>query len=143
MTYSASFRLRLDDLTFGVSDEFPHFGGFSADGTRHFEVRLKRNQAMAENRLTLAAREDDGTLVETPGGEEVMLPAGYNLIEIDWSAGAGTGQVLVSLNGTPFGGLMNLDNALARIDRVSWGVIDGEVAATTGDLDVDDFSSSQ
>lgn len=142
-SYKASFRLRLDDLNIGVGDKFPNLSGLSGDGITHFEVRLKRNVVPPENRLLLVAREDDGTIVETPFGQEVMLPAGFNLIEIDWMAGAGTGRLLVSVNGTPFGGLLGLINGQARIDRVRWGVTDGDVDATAGSLDQDDFSSTQ
>ena len=82
-------------------------------------------------------------LAETPFGEEVMLPGGFNLIELDWLAGAGTGHFFVWLNGVPFGGLTSLDNDMARIDHVSWGVTDGNVAQTSGNLDIDDFVSTQ
>ena len=71
-----------------------------------------------EDRLLLAAREDDGTIVETPLGSEVMLPAGFNLIDLDWEAGAGTGHFRMSLNGVPFTTLESLDNDEARIDTV-------------------------
>jgi len=145
-TYKASFWLRLDDLNFGLDDEFANLVGLSGDGVAHFQVRLKHVLfpiPNGEDRLVLAAREDDGTIVTTAGSEEVMLPAGYNLIEIDWMAGSGSGHFRVSLNGSPFGGLEGLDNDEARIDSIRWGIADAEVDNSSGHLDQDDFSSSR
>ncbi|MFQ5527605.1 MAG: 3-coathanger stack domain-containing protein [Thermoanaerobaculia bacterium] len=143
-TYKAAFRLSMDDISIpAIGSSFVvHLAGFGNGGRRHFEVRLKRNVLPPEDRLVLAAREDDGTVVVMPFGQEVMLPAGFNLIEVDWRAGGGTGRFLISLNGVPFGGLVGLDNFQAQIDRVEWGITDGDVAAITGHLDMDDFSST-
>jgi Ca2+-binding RTX toxin-like protein len=145
-SYKASFWLRLDDLNFGLDDEFVHLVGLSKDRVAHFQVSLKHMLfpiPNGEDRLVLNAREDSGTIITTAGTEEVMLPAGYNLVEIDWLAGAGTGHFRISLNGAPFGGLEGLDNDEARIDSIRWGIADAEVDNTTGHLDQDDFSSSR
>lgn len=142
-SYKASFQLRLDDLAIDPNDKFPHFGGFSDDGTQHFAVLLKRNLLPPENRLLLQVREDNGTVSETPFGSEVMLPADFNTIELDWLAGGGTGHFRMSLNGVPFPSFESLDNDQARIDFVRWGIIDGNVDGTTGSLDQDDFDSTQ
>ncbi len=143
-TYKASFRLRLDELDLLLSPTLTHLTGLSDDGTVHFEVRLKHVllPAPGEDRLVLSAREDNGTVLDTTGAE-VMLPAGYNLIAIDWRAGDGTGRLVVSLNGVPFGGLTDLDNDEARIDTIRWGVTDGDVQLTGGFLEIDDFVSTR
>jgi hypothetical protein len=119
--------------------------GRSSDGGTRFEVRLRRvlSPAPGGNQLLLAAVEDDGTLIETLAGEELLLPAGYNEISIDWSAGAGDGQFLVSLNGAAFVGLTGLDNGAARIDTLDWGIVSGEVSGAFGYLDMDEFSSGR
>jgi hypothetical protein len=84
-----------------------------------------------EKRLVLEAREDGGNWESTEGVSEVMLPAGYNKIEINWSAGSGTGQFQVALNDGSFGGLTGLSNSGAQI----------AIDAITGTLDIDEFSS--
>jgi hypothetical protein len=38
------------------------------------------------------------TAVQTPFGAELVLPDGYNEVSINWGAGTGVGQLLVSLN---------------------------------------------
>lgn len=144
-TYNATFQLRLDDADIPNGDQFVHFSGHSSEGTRPFEVRLKRSPlpAPGENRLSLAAREDDGGVVVTDEVAEVMIPAGFHTVGIQWVAAAGSGSLSVSLDGISFGGLVGLDNGLARIDSVRWGVVDGEVEPITGSLDIDDFSSTR
>ena len=69
-TYKAAFRLRMDELNFPLlgSAFVVHLAGFSNNGIRHFEVRLRHHLLMNEDRLLLAAREDDGTVVVTQFG---------------------------------------------------------------------------
>ena len=140
-SYRASFRMRLDDLSLGV-DQFGVLNGHSASGEKHFEALVKFDAGSAEYRLRLAAREDDGTIVET-GSEEVKLPSGWNLIEIDFLAGFGSGHLLVSLNGVPFGGLTELANFNARIDTIRLGAADGLLETAAGSFDLDEFDSSR
>ena len=139
--YGAEYRLRLDSLTLAAGDIVTSLGGFAADGTPHFQVRLTRNVVLGEDRLVLEAREDDGGTVSTAGVGELLLPAGYNLIEIVWAAGAGTGYFRASVNGSIFTGLSRLDNDRARIGSVRWGAVGGVAAATTGGLHQDAFTS--
>lgn len=137
-TYSAAYRLDVDGLTIGASDSFASLMGESADGSEHFRVLISHHAGLGENRIRVVARQDDGTEVE---GMQLQLPAGYNLIEVKWVAGAGTGSLVVAVNGSVFTGPTRLDNDQARIDRVRWGAIAGTVAASSGSLKQDDFSS--
>jgi hypothetical protein len=139
-TYNASFYLKLNSLAFGnTTDRLQHLVGYSSDGTPRFRVVLRKNGT--EKRLVLEAREDGGNWESTVGVSEVMLPAGYNKIEIDWSAGPGTGQFQVALNDGSFGGLTGLSNSGAQIDQIKWGAVSGTIDAITGTLDIDEFSS--
>ncbi len=137
-TYSAEYRLDVDGMTIGGSDEIASLTGMSVDGTEHFRVIVLRHAGLGENRIRVRAREDDGGEVE---GMELQLPAGYNLIEVKWVAGVGTGSLVVAVNGSVFTGPTHLDNDHARIDRVRWGAVDGSVAASSGSLKQDDFDS--
>ena len=138
-TYNADWHLRLDDLSLDVGDEINHLVGASSDGTAHFRVVLRRNAALPEDRLAILAREDSGLLTEH--SSEFLLPAGYNRIEIAWRAGAGTGELLVSINGALHSGLTGLNNGDSVIDSVHCGAVSGTLSSTTGTMDLDDFIS--
>lgn len=139
--YHASFDLNLDNLTLGDTDLLDHLVGYSADGASQFFLRLKRNVPLAEDRLVVAARKNDGTFAETPPGDEILLPSSWNRIELDWKAGAGDGKLLIWVDDVFFGGLTDLTNDTARIDTVRWGVVGGSLSATTGSLLQDNFDS--
>lgn len=139
--YNAQFSLNLDSLTLADGDLLEHLRGSDSGGTTHFRVFLKRNVALSENRLYVEARLDDGSTVQTAGAEEVLLPSGWLDIRVSWRAGAGTGHLLVWLNGALQGGLQDLDNGQASIDSVLWGAVGGSVGSSTGALKVDDYSS--
>ena len=147
VSYRASFQLRLDNLTLNghQNNEIAHLVGRSNDGAAQFEVRLRRVllPPTEENRLLLAAREDDGSVIKTALTEEYFLPDGYNRISVDWLADAGLGQLLVSINDAPFIGLSGLYNGAATIDRVNWGIVSGEASGAFGHLEMDEFSSSR
>lgn len=140
-TYNASFYLKVDSLGFGnTTDRLHHFVGYSSEGTPRFRIVLRKNGT--EKRLVLEAREDGGNWESTEGISEVMLPAGYNKIEINWSAGSGDGEFRVKLDDVFAGpGLTGLSNNGAQVDQVKWGAVSGTIVAVTGTLDVDEFSS--
>lgn len=141
--YVATFELRLDDLSLGDADRLAHLQGLSADGEVQFRITLKRNEALNENRLVLAARTDDGTFEETPFGEELMVATGWNSIAIEWQAAPSVGRFVVSLNDAPFVGLSDLDNGQTDFVTVRWGAVSGELEETSGSLDQDNFVSPQ
>ena len=136
--YSAGYRLDLGGLTIGDGDTIASLVGLSSDGVEHFRVVLSRNLVAGEDRISVRAREDGGGELD---GQERVLPAGYNLIEIRWAAGPGNGSFLLAINGSIFTGLTGLDNDQARIDQVRWGAVDGSVGASSGSLAQDEFAS--
>lgn len=138
-TFNARFHLRLDSLSLADGEEVDHLRALAADGTDLFRVILRRQSG--QNVLVLGARQDGGGEILTPPGQEVALPAGWNLIELDWRAGAADGRLLVSVNQAAFVGLANLDNGLAEIERFRWGAVDGSFSGSPGRLEVDGFSA--
>lgn len=136
--YSAEYRLDLAGLTIGAGDTIASLVGLAQDGVEHFRIVLSHHAGTGEDRVRVCAREDDGGLLD---GQELLLPPGYNLIELRWAAGAGSGSLLLAINGSVFTGLTGLDNDQARIDRVRWGAVDGVVEASSGSLAQDEFAS--
>lgn len=141
-TYNASFYLKVNNLAFdNTTDRLHHFVGYSSDGTPRFRAVLRKH-SNGEKRLIIEARKDNGSWESTDGINEAPLPDGYNKIEINWSAGSGSGSFQVAVNdGEPFVLSTNLVNDGAQIDQVKWGAIGGTISAVTGTLDVDEFSS--
>ncbi len=139
--YGVKFYLDLDGLTITAADRLDIFSAYSEDGTLQFRATVTHNETLGEDRLVLAALEDGGGLVETPFGEEIVLPPGYNSIQLHWLALGGTGSLQVSVNGGGFGGLDNLDNDQSRVDLARLGATDGTVNGVSGSLALDDFSS--
>ena len=138
-TFNARFHLRLDSLSLADGEDLDHFRAVAADGTDVFRLILRRQSG--QNLLALGARQDGGGEILTPAGLEVGLPAGWNLVELAWRAGAGDGQLLVSVNQAAFVGLADLANGLAAIERFRWGVVDGSFSGSPGRLEVDGFSA--
>ena len=138
-TFNARFHLRLDSLSLANGEEVEHLRAVAADGSDIFRVILRRQSG--QNLLVLGARQDGGGEILTPAGQEVGLPAGWNLIELSWRAGAGDGRLLVSVNQGAQSGLVDLANSLAEVETVRWGAVDGTFAGSPGRLEVDGFSA--
>lgn len=138
-TFNASFHLRLDGLALAEGEEIEHLRALGGDGGDLFRLILRRQSG--QNLLLLGARLDSGGEILTPAGQEVGLPAGWNLIELGWRAGDGDGQLLVSVNQAPFVGLTALANALAEVESFRWGAVDGAFAGSPGRLEVDGFNA--
>lgn len=138
-TFNARFHLRLDSLSLADGEEIDHFHALAADGSDVFRMILRRQAG--QNLLVLGARQDGGGEILTPAGQEVALPAGWSLVELDWRASVGDGQLLVSVNQAAFVGLVDLANDLAEVERVRWGAIDGSFSGSPGRLEVDGFSA--
>lgn len=138
-TFSARFHLRLDSLSLADGEEIDHLRAVAADGTDLFRLILRRQAG--QNLLVLGARLDGGGEILTPAGQEIGLPAGWNRIEVDWRAGGGDGQLLVSVNQAGFVGLADLANELAAVERFRWGVVDGSFSGSPGRLEVDGFTA--
>jgi hypothetical protein len=139
--YVAEFALRLDSLTLAAGDRLVHFTGNDAGGDPRFQLILEHGDG--QNRLVLGAREDSGTVVETPAAQHVVLPAGWNEIAVTYETGVATGSVQVALNGVPQGGLTGLSNAAGLIEFADWGAVDGVFTGTSGTLELDEFRSTR
>ena len=146
-TYWAEFHARLDSLSFGAGDTFDHFTGYTNSGVPQLRLRIKRNGMLAENRLIVDARLDNGTYASTEDtNEEVMLTPGWHKIEAMWkAAGAGLddGIVDVFVDDTLYTALSNLDNDLSAIDFVQWGSVAGVSPGISGFMDLDEFVSGR
>ena len=139
--YNARLAVDIDGLTLAAGDRVEHLVAYSRGGEVQFRAILLWNAALAEKRLALEARRDDGTFASTLGTMELVLPAGWLSLQISWRAGAGDGHFLVSVAGTPYAGLVDLDNAAQHVDRVRWGNVGGLVTSSSGSLHLDDFES--
>ncbi len=140
-SFNPSFHLRLDGLAHTAGDQLELLAGYSHDGAVQFKVLLRYNAMLMENRLVLSVRQDSGAFVTTPAGQETLLPAGWNEIEIDWTTGPGSGSLLVSVNGAPRVGLTGIDNDAQRLGIVRLGYVGGTVTTTAGMLELDNFWS--
>jgi outer membrane protein assembly factor BamB len=140
-SYNAFFRLRLDDLTLADLDRPRVLVGYDADGTRLFGVTLRWNSISAEHELLLSVRQDNGPWITTAPGDEMPLVAGWNAIQIQWLAGAGSGSLTASVNGAPPDGLLDVDNAAQSVESARLGYLGGAASATPGSLDLDAYTS--
>ncbi len=138
-TFSARFHLRLDGLSLAEGEQLDHLTAVDADGGEVFRLILRRQAD--QNLLVLGARQDGGGEILTPAGQEVAVPAGWNLVELEWRAGAGDGQLRLALNQGAFAGLTDLANDLAEVERFRWGAVDGAFDGSPGRLEVDGFSA--
>lgn len=139
--YGVRFYLDLAGMALTPADRLDVFSAFSTHGTQQLRASLTHNDVLDEDRLVLAALEDGGGVVETPFGEEILLPPGYNSIELRWLADAGSGSFVVSVNGDAFAGLTGLDNDQGQVDMARLGITGGTIDSASGSLALDDFSS--
>ena len=140
-SYRGRFSVRLDDLTITEGDTVELFNGYSANGDAQFKVILQYDGTLMENQLILSVREDDGSFVVTPPGEELTVDPGWNTVELRWAAGAGDGWVTASLNSLMPASLSGLDNDEQAIDSVRLGYAGGSIPTTSGSLNLDSFTS--
>lgn len=138
--YHARFYVRLDDLMLGTDDEIEHFVAYSGSGEAQFVLTLRKNPGGVDA-VHLSARQDGGGVVAMTAGQELPLAAGWNKIEIDWSADAGSGAFLVAINDGGFSGLTDLTNGAGSIESAHWGAVGGSVDSTSGILHIDGFDS--
>lgn len=142
--YWARFYLRPDDLALDATG-FVVFAGYDAAGRQVLEIGLKRNVALAENRLFVRALETGGGTVTSEGSEELAVADGWRRVELRWQAGTGDGLVEACVDDSPAGGagcaeLDALD--LAPLDAVRWGAL--EVPdGSFGTLYLDDFRAQE
>lgn len=140
-SYSAAFELRLDSLAISEGDTIEIFNGYSGNGEAQFKLTLNYDWGVMRKQLLLSVRQDDGSFVTTPAGEELPLQDGWNKVEIDWQTGAGTGSFEVELNDAAMTGFSAIDNDAQRLDEVRLGNAGGTSTTTSGSMDFDDFVS--
>ena len=101
---------------------------------------LAESDSLALEEIVVTARKREESLQEVgmalsalSGGVEVIHPetfalvAGFNRVHVKWTAGTGTGEFLLSLNGSAAAGLSDLANSTARVDFVRDGAGDFRV----------------
>ncbi len=143
ITYTVEYDLRLDGLTLGPGDRLAHAVARSSAGEEVFRIVLQSDGAGGA-RAMLEARLDDGSFAITPTGQEIAISAGWHRLRITWRAGAGTGAMSLTLDGTPTGALTALDNAANTVDAIEWGNVATPTAVldnASGFLELDGFGS--
>lgn len=140
--YAAGFYLDPDNLTMAGGDAFKLLSGRSSNGLEWFSLSLGRHALINEKRLVLEARRDDGTIATTEGTTEILLPAGWHWIFVEWKATtAGSyGYVRLYVDDLYQAGMGPLYNDTGTIDRVEMGA-QGVDAGTSGTFNVDEFIS--
>ena len=136
--YNVHFSILLDQMNLSAGEVIEHLAGYSELGAEEFKVTIQSDGAGLA--LVLESRHGGGT-TQTPAGQEIPLAAGWNEVDVQWLAGAGDGQLLVSVNGAAALGLAALDNPGSLIESIRWGVIGGDVESASGFLHLDAFSS--
>ena len=140
-TYRARFSVRLDDLSIAAGDTVELFNGYSANGDVQFKAILRSDSTPMENQLVLSVRQDDGSYVDTPAGEQLTIEAGWKTVELRWQAGASSGWVTAAINGSITVGLSGIDNDEQVVDSVRAGYVGGTITTSSGNLDLDSFTS--
>jgi hypothetical protein len=143
--YWARFYVFPNELDLTGGESFLNLTASDASRDLELAVGLKRNLALAENRVFLQVVEDGGGLVSTEDVDELVLPDGWHQLELRWraSTGADDGLVEICVDDSPDGGTMcaelaGLDNDTGRIDWVRWGALEVP-QGDRGTLYMDDF----
>lgn len=141
--YRARFYGLLTTLRMGEGEEFELFTAYAPTGTPR--LRLLLRGSAGQKRLRVVAVQDDGSVVQTPIAEAVLLPNGWRGLEIDWQAssapGANDGRVDLWVDGQAQPPLAGIDNDEARIATARWGAVAGLDAGTSGAFLLDEFES--
>jgi hypothetical protein len=130
-SYNAEFYVNLDLLTVGGGADLEHFVAYGAGGASQLRLLVESGPS-----LHLEVRNDAGTFQPTSG---VTASAGWNKINIAWSAASGATPSLTVNDGTPV--QVTANTGTRRIDYVRWGAVGGSVSGTSGEIAQDDFSS--
>jgi len=139
--YRARFYVRVDELVLTAGDSVTVLAGYDLADALQFAVRIKREGTQI--RLSYAATNDGGGLVEADSSGEVTLADGWHIVEIDWSRGAGSGYLHVWCDLTLLSGLSGLNNGGGQIDYVRLGAVEGPGTPNAGYFDLDDFVARQ
>lgn len=140
--YTARFSAKFEDVLLDPSEQIEELVAYSGDWDPIFRVIVEPDGGSGFQ-LVLEAVQDGGGMVQTPPGQEIAVAAGWNIVELEWSAGPGDGQLRLSINGGPLQGLTDLDNDAARIESVRLGAVGGAIFDASGSLQVDSYSSTR
>lgn len=148
-TYRVRFFVNLRKLTMASGDSFDLFTAYDgADPappttTGSPEVRVVVHKAGSVKNLSVVVSLDSGTS-ETP---VVNLVDGWRMVEINWvkstAPGSNNGRLDLWVDGLARTGLTGLDNDTGVINYSRWGTVSTVAATTSGQLDLDDFSSQR
>jgi len=145
-SYRAELSVDPTALALPSTERFDHFVAYDDQGAVQLRVVVTHDAPLAEDRLVLEARLDDGTFVSTAGTFELALAAGWNTVEVDWQAASAPGTpdgkaaLCVNDDGSRSSCVSLAHDHAGRIDSVRWGA-QGVDPGTTGSIDLDDFLS--
>ena len=144
--YRARFYVNVTGLVMPENDQFELFNGYhdindnGPDAADDIEFRLSIVGSAQGRMLRVEVRKDDDSFsAVTP---ELLLEDGWHSIEIDWIADS-SGKLDIWLDGVAKTGLEGIVNQESAVDYVRLGVIAGNPATMSGEMDIDDFSSKR
>lgn len=145
-SYRALFAVDPTAMSLPAAERFDHFVAYDDQGMAQLRVVVIHDAPLDEDRLVLEVRLDDGSFLSTAGMFELVLPAGWSTVEVDWRAASTPGMAdgLAALCVNDDGSrtscqALGHDHA-GRIDSIRWGAQRVD-PGTTGSLDLDDFVS--
>ncbi len=146
-SYSARFNLFVDNAALASGDALKIFALRDADGVELASLTLTPHNGQLIPRL--AARDQSGGQRDTGLGGP-PLGSGWQSLRLTWRAAKPaqgvSGEWLISVNGQQAGcgGLLTgLDNEGQHIGKARIGLLSGNSATVTGDLDFDSFVSQR
>jgi len=145
-SFRALFAVDPTAMSLPAAERFDHFVAYDHLGAPQLRVVVLHDAPLNEDRLVLEVRLDDGSFLSTAGMFELVLPAGWSTVEVDWRAASvpGVADGLAALCVNDDGSrsscqTLGHDHA-GRIDSIRWGA-QGVDPGTTGSIDLDDFVS--
>ena len=132
-SYQVQFFVNLDDLAVATGDEIEQFAVYDEAENAHVLLLLESGPTLA-----LEVRDDVGAphRVAWPN----PLSTGWNRVAISWQASP-SATISFSVGDSPAVELTGVDTDERRIDTVRWGVVGGTLAASSGTIAMDQFSS--
>jgi hypothetical protein len=130
-SYNAQFWVNLDLFSLGGGDELDHFVAYGGGSAPELVLVITTGKA-----LVLEVRTDAGTYTST---SSVATSAGWNKVDISWTAASGATVSLTVNDGAPAQVVAN--TSTRRINSVRWGAVGGVVTTSSGTILQDDFTS--
>ena len=132
-SYQVQFFVNLDDLAVATGDEIEQFAAYDEAENAHVLLLLGSGPTLA-----LEVRDDVGAphRVTWPN----PLSTGWNRVAISWQASP-SATISFSVGDSSAVELTGIDTDERRVDTVRWGVVGGTLAASSGTIAMDQFSS--